>query len=174
MSRPARVTMKDGSRSRVIKVPCAPPIRAQAMRATMTAAHHGQFVVTGWTSCTAMAPPTADYEADGEVDLSQEQGEDLGHRQDHEHRTLLEEVDDVPGRQEDVMRAHHLEHDGGDDQAEEDREHPALAALDAEHLGAQILPQRLGQDLGRDERRSAFRCGRRVYMRFPRPAPRVG
>src|ERR1039458_510121 len=58
MSRPARVTMKEGSRRRLTRVPCTAPIKAQARRATMMAAHHGQFVVLGCTSCTAITAPT--------------------------------------------------------------------------------------------------------------------
>ena len=59
MSSPPRVTMKEGSRSRVINVPQTPPMKAQMIRAAAMAAHQGQSVVVGCTSCTAMVPPTA-------------------------------------------------------------------------------------------------------------------
>src|SRR4029077_12455229 len=49
-------------------------------------------------------------QADGEVDLSEEQGEDLSDRQQHVYRALLEEVDQVLRRQE--LRVRDLEADG--------------------------------------------------------------
>ncbi len=102
MSRPARVTMKEGSRSRVMSEPCRKPIKRAREERAMIAAHHGQFVVVGCTSWTAMTPPTDADVADGQVDLAEQQREDLGHGQHHEHRALLEEVDDVAGREENV------------------------------------------------------------------------
>ena len=39
---------------------------------------------------------------------------------------------------------------------EQDREHPALPAPDAEALAAHVLPKRLGDDLGWDQGRTAF------------------
>ena len=50
--------MNDGNRSRVMSVPWNAPMSAQAARAAMIAAHHGQSVVFGWTSWTAITPPT--------------------------------------------------------------------------------------------------------------------
>ncbi len=44
--------------------------------------------------------PEPHDQADGEVDLAEQQGEDLGHRQHHEHRALLEQVDQVLCREE--------------------------------------------------------------------------
>jgi len=47
---PASVTMKDGSLSRVMRVPCHAPMSAQPSSAAVIAAHHGHRVVVGCTS----------------------------------------------------------------------------------------------------------------------------
>src|SRR5207248_9709687 len=56
---PARVTMKDGIPSRAMIVPWMRPTTAQKASAAAMAAHQGQFVVTGWTSWTAITAPHA-------------------------------------------------------------------------------------------------------------------
>ena len=42
----------------------------------------------------------------------------------------------------------HLEEDADDDEADDDRERAALAAADALPPGAQVVAERVGQDLG--------------------------
>src|SRR5437868_1888978 len=56
---PARVTMRDDSRSRAMSVPWIAPMSAQTSRAATIAANHGHFVVAGCTSWTAIAAPVA-------------------------------------------------------------------------------------------------------------------
>src|SRR5690348_1071719 len=51
--------MNDGSRRRVMRVPWMAPNTAQNASPARIAAHHGQRVVTGCTSCTVMAAPQA-------------------------------------------------------------------------------------------------------------------
>ena len=59
MRNPASVTMKDGRRRRVTRVPWIAPNTAHAKSPARIAAHQGQFVVSGWTNCTVMAAPRA-------------------------------------------------------------------------------------------------------------------
>ena len=58
MRKPASVTMNEGMRRRVIRVPWRNPHTPTTASPTTIAAHHGQFVVLGCTSCTAIAPPS--------------------------------------------------------------------------------------------------------------------
>ena len=51
--------MKEGIPTRVMIVPWMRPITQQNRRPATMAAHHGQCVVTGWTSCTVMTAPHA-------------------------------------------------------------------------------------------------------------------
>ena len=152
MSSPARVTMNEGIRSRVISVPCTAPIERARQegdddrRPPRPVGRDGLHELHGDDR-----PHGADV-ADRQVDLAEQQREGLGHGQHHEHRALLEEVHDVAGGEEDVMRADDLEDDDDDDQPQDDGEHPALSAPDAEQLAVDVLPHRLGDDLGRDER----------------------
>jgi hypothetical protein len=55
------------------------------------------------------------HEARREVDLTQEENEDLRHREQHEDRSLHEEVHDVAGAQE--LRVQRLEDDRDQDQS---------------------------------------------------------
>ena len=90
----------------------------------------------------------AGHEADREVDLAQNQGEGLAHAQRHEERRLHQQVDDVAGREE--LGLLDLEDDDDQDEAEDDRQRPALTAADPLHPGFDVLPQRVGQDVGGD------------------------
>src|ERR1019366_4536619 len=56
MRKPASVTMNDGMRRRVIRVPWRKPHTPTAASPATIAAHHGQLVVAGSTSCTVMMP----------------------------------------------------------------------------------------------------------------------
>ena len=67
-------------------------------------------------------------QADGQVDLSEQQGEDLSHRQQHVHGALLEEVDQVLRRQE--LRVRDLEADGDHHEAQDDRQDAAVTTAD--------------------------------------------
>ena len=51
--------MKDGSRSRVTRVPWTAPNTAQKSSPPAIAAHHGQLAVSGCTSWTVIAAPQA-------------------------------------------------------------------------------------------------------------------
>src|SRR5712692_2063416 len=59
MRNPASVTTNEGIPSRVMIVPWRAPTAKQKASAAMIAAHHGQLVVTGWTSWTAITAPHA-------------------------------------------------------------------------------------------------------------------
>ena len=87
-------------------------------------------------------------QADGQVDLSQQQGEDLSDRQQHVHGALLEEVDQVLRRQE--LRVRDLEADGDQHEAQDHGQDTAVAAADPGPRGPEVLAQRLGDELGRD------------------------
>ena len=115
--------------------------RAQASNVTMIAAHHGQFAPLGCTSSATTTLPSAHDQADGQVDLSQEQGEDLSDRQQHVHGALLEEVDQVLRRQE--LRVHDLEADGDHHEAQDHRQDTAVAAADPEPRGPEVFVRRM-------------------------------
>ena len=82
----------------------------------------------------------------GEVDLAQQQDEDLGHGQQHVHRALDEEVDQVPGREE--LGVERLEQDGDDEKPADDREGAGVPATDAQDPGADVLAEALSDELG--------------------------
>ena len=88
----------------------------------------------------------AGHESDREVDLTQNQGEGLAQAQRHEECRLHQQVDDVAGREE--VGLLDLEDDDDCDQAEDDRQGPALAAADPLHPRFDVLPERVGQDFG--------------------------
>ena len=87
-------------------------------------------------------------QADGQVDLSEEQGEDLSDRQQHVYAALLEEVDQVLRRQE--LRVRDLEADGDHHDGQDHGQDTAVAAADPAPPGPEVLAQRLGDELGRD------------------------
>ena len=78
-------------------------------------------------------------QTDGQVDLAEEEGEDLGHRQQHVDAALLEEVDEVLGRQK--LPVGELEGDRDHHDAKKDRQHTAVAALDLLQRAADIAPE---------------------------------
>ena len=88
------------------------------------------------------------HEADGEVDLAEEQGEDLGHGKDHVHGALLEQVDQVLWRQE--LPVGDLEADRHHDDGKHHGQHAAVATSDPEPPAPQVFAERLGKDRGRD------------------------
>jgi hypothetical protein len=85
-SSPASVTMNEGMRALLISVPCSAPSAPVTATAARIAAHHGA------------ADPG--HEAKGQVDLAEQKREYLSHPDQHEHRALDEQVDDVAGGQE--------------------------------------------------------------------------
>ncbi len=163
---PASVTMKEGSRSRVMSVPCRPPTRPHGQqgdhdgRPPRPVRRHRLHQLHG--DDPAHHPDVADRK----VDLAEQQDEDLGHAQHHEHRALLEEVHDVAGGQEHVVRTDRLEHDDDGHHPEQDRQHPALPAPDPLPGPVQVLAHRLGQDLRGDEGRDPLLGGRQVDHRI--------
>ena len=95
--------------------------------------------------------------AGGKIDLTQQQHEDLGHAQDHEHSALLEQVDQVARREEDVARADDLKEDGDDSKAHHNGKHAGIAATNARPPCSEVLAERLGDDLGRNLERRHLR-----------------
>src|SRR5581483_4724865 len=94
------------------------------------------------------------------------QGEALGHREHHEHGALLEEVDQVHRGQEE--RVEDREDDRDHDHRSDHGEDAALPSGDAAEPQPEVLPQRLGDDLGRQlglDRlfRGDRRVGRQLY-----------
>ena len=77
-------------------VPWRTPIAAHTSSATMIAAHHGQPVRL-LDQLGGDDPADAADEADRQVDLAEQQGEDLAHRQQHVHRALDQQVHEVAG-----------------------------------------------------------------------------
>jgi hypothetical protein len=132
------VTTNDGSRSREIRVPCSAPIAVVTASAAAMAAHHGQF-----RGHHAAQPG---HEADGQVDVAEQQREHLAHAEQHEHRALDEQVGQVHRGQE--VAVQRLE-DGPDDGQADD--HGQRAALARREVGAEAAP--------RDGRRAADRAG---------------
>ena len=130
---PASVTTKDGSRSRVMMMPWMAPIAAQTSSAAMMAAHHGQLWRSrgrglGLDEQGGDDPADRRDIADRKVDLAEQQDEDLADRQDDEHRALVEQVDEVARREEDVVRAHDLEDDRDGDEGDHDGQDAGVAA----------------------------------------------
>ncbi len=99
-------------------------------------------------------------EARREIDLTQEQDEDLGHRQHHEHSTLLKEVDQVARREEEVVRADGGEDDGDEDQPQDHRKDATLARPQPGKPGSEPFAQGLGDDFRRDDDGRFGRGGR--------------
>ena len=83
-------------------------------------------------------------EADGQVDLAEDEGEGFRHGEHHDHGALLEQVDQVDGRQVHVVGADGLEHDHDDDHRQNDRQDAAVARADARHVSADVFAERLG------------------------------
>ena len=83
-------------------------------------------------------------QADREVDLAEEQGEDLSHRQHHVHGALLEEVDQVLRRQE--LSVRDLEADGDHHDGQDHGQDTAVATADPEPRGPEVLAERLGEE----------------------------
>ena len=87
-------------------------------------------------------------QADGEVDLAEQKGKDLGHRQQDVDAALLEDVDQVLGCQE--VGLGDLEGDADDDEPQDHGQDPALAAPHPLPPDVQVLAHRLCQQLRRD------------------------
>ena len=79
--------------------------------------------------------------ADGKVDLSKQQGKNLGHGQDHDDRALLKQVHQVARGQKQVVWADGLEDEGDDDKPENDRQNAAIATPDPHHPATEPLAQ---------------------------------
>ena len=105
-------------------------------------------------------------QADGEVDLAEEQGEDLGDRQQHVDAALLEQVDQVLRHEE--LRVRDLEADGDHHEGQEHGQDAGVAAADPLPRGPEVLAERLGEQLGRD----VGRGGRGVEGQVGRPDAR--
>jgi hypothetical protein len=88
-------------------------------------------------------------EADGEVDLAQEERVELGQAEENDEGGLNEEVDDV-GRRQECARLH-LEEDADDDQADDDRQRAALAALYPPPPCFEVVAEGVGQDVRRED-----------------------
>src|SRR4029077_6866441 len=67
-----------------------------------------------------------------------------------ENGALLEEVDQVAGRQEHVVGTDQLENDQDRDQADHDGQHATLAIPDARYICPDVLSERLGDELWRN------------------------
>ena len=136
-SRPASVTTNDGRPSRVMIVPCSTPIAAQTTSATADRRPPRPVRTTRLTSSAVIDAADARDEADRQVDLAEQQGEDLAHRQQHVRRALDQQVDEVAGGQE--VRVERLEQDRDQQQTGDDRQHAALAAADPRDSGADVV-----------------------------------
>ena len=84
-----------------------------------------------------------------EVDLAQQQDPDLGHGQQHVHRALDEEVDQVAGREE--VRVQRLEQDGDEQEAADDGQGAGIPRPHAQDPRPDILAEALGDELGSGE-----------------------
>lgn len=84
---------------------------------------------------------------DGEVDLTQQQRERLGHAEHDVDRREREEVDDVARLQ--VLRCFDLEDDRDQEQRGDDRKQAALAISNSASQRSEVLAKR-SDDLGRD------------------------
>ncbi len=135
------MTTNEGSRSRMTSVPQTAPIAAVAAMPPRMATHHGSPWVVEQDGRDGAAD--AGHVADRQVDLPEHQHPDLGHAQQDEHRALDQEVDQVPGGQED--RVLDLEDDDEEDEAAEDGEHAALATADPLADHPDVLAQRSAQ-----------------------------
>ena len=112
----------------------------------MIPSHHGKL--TGRSDQLGdHHPADGEHEADREVDLRQDQGEDLGRAEQDVDRRLVEQVDQIPVGTEPGSLG--LEEDDNDQQSGDDGECAALPALDTPPLRAQVVAERVGQDLGR-------------------------
>ena len=64
------MTMNDGSRSRVMSVPCRAPMAAVAARPARTADHHGQLFGLASSSAMIIPPTAATKPVDRSISLS--------------------------------------------------------------------------------------------------------
>ena len=140
--------MNDGILSRATSQPWRAPNAEQASSATMIAAHHGQVRAGRLHELGDHDAAQPHDQADGKVDLPEEQDEDLCHRQQHVDGALLEEVDQILRRQE--LGVRDLEGDSDYHDGQDHRQHTAVAAADPEPPGPQVLAQRLSEQLRRD------------------------
>jgi len=113
---------------------------------TMTPAHQGQLL--GFEiSAAVMAAPTAPTKPTDSRSRSRSRRRVSEAEQDEERR-LDEQVDDVARGEE--LRLLHLEDDDDEDQAGQDGQRAALAVADPLPPGAEVLAERVGQDVGGD------------------------
>ncbi len=104
--------MKDGILNRATRVPWMAPTPAQISTAATIASHHGkpgppgQVLLTvttqleaggGWTSSATTTAPSAMTSPTDRSISPEQQGKDLGHRQQHVDGALPEQVDQVLG-----------------------------------------------------------------------------
>ena len=133
------------------------------------AAHQGQ-PVCGLTSSAHDDAADAAHEADRQVDLAEQQGEDLAHGQQHEDRALDQQVDQVAGGEE--VRVQGLEDDRDEEQADDDRQHAALAAPQPDHQRPDVVAEACWPAIsGRRPARPGR--GRLVWRRRRRARPAV-
>ena len=163
-SRPASVTTNDGKPRRVMIVPCSTPIAAHATSATRIAAHHGHPNESLHQLGRDDSADAAD-EPDRQVDLAEQEGEHLAHRQQHVDRALDQQVDEVARGEE--VGVERLEQNRDEEQAGDDRQHAAVARADAHPHDPQVLAQRVR---ARERRPPPSRRPRRRRGRRPDPS----
>ena len=85
-------------------------------------------------------PAQERHRTDRQVDLAEEQDRDLRHGQDHVDRAQPEDVDEVAGPQERMLRGDDLEDHGHDGHRQDHGEDPAVAATNPPPPALEVLP----------------------------------
>ena len=160
ISSPPRVTMNDGILSRATSDPWMAPTAEQTEQRRYDRRPPRPIRAARLHKLGDHDAAQRHDQADGEVDLAEEQGEDLSHREHHVHGALLEQVDQVQRRQE--LRVRDLEADANHHDGQDHRQDTAVATADPEPPGPEVLSQRLGEELGRDVGRGGLRGGGEV------------
>ena len=120
----------------------------------------GQVVGRGYQG-GHQAGTYAGHEDHREVDFAQQEDEDLADGEHDEHDGLVEQVDDVAGRQE--QRGPQFEDDDDGDEADDHRQDAAVPRADLPPPRRGVLRQTVGDHLG--GRRQGASSGRYVLDR---------
>src|SRR5438309_8029605 len=113
------------------------------------------------------------YESDRKVDLAENEGEPFGHRQDHEDRALLEELDQFDRQKAHVVRADRPEHEHDRGHRDDDWKDAAFAGGDSGQPRSEVLAEGLRNKLRRNLGLSSLRRSGQVGRLLRREAGNV-
>ena len=135
----ASVTTNDGTRTFATMMPSVKPMTMPMAIANRTAQYQAQWCSVSTHRHRGRADAAG--EAGGEVDLAEQQHEDQAHRDEDDGGALLEQVREVAFGEE--VGPQDAEDDAGDDEADDGRKGPDVAAADFLHVRPEVIGQRL-------------------------------